>query len=73
MTVKHGSSPHRHTIPISLLLKCKSSYAKYVQFLEDQKAAVKRAEKSKKKSLILDAISTVQKKKNKCKAVLCIT
>ena len=50
MNVKHGSSLNRRTISISLLLKCKSSHAKYVQFLEEQKPVDERAEKSKKKT-----------------------
>ena len=59
MNVKHGSSLNKRTISISFLLKCKSSHAKYVQFLEEQKTADERAEKSKKKTLILDEISKV--------------
>ena len=50
-------------MPNTLLLKCKSSHAKYVQFLEDQKKANERAEKCRKRTLILDEISEVKKKK----------
>ena len=35
----------------------------YVQFLEEQKKAIENAEKSKKRSLILDEISELKKKK----------
>ena len=46
MTVKHASSLHEYTIRNSLILKCKSSHAKYVQFLEEQKKASENTEKS---------------------------
>ena len=63
MTVKHASSLYEYTIPSSIILKCKSSYVKYVQFLEEQKKASKNIEKSKKRNLILDEISEVKRKK----------
>ena len=37
LTVKHANSLHEYTIPNSLILKCKRSHAKYIQFLEEQK------------------------------------
>ena len=61
MTVKHASSLHEYTISNSLILKCKSAHAKYVEFLEEQKKADENAEKSKKRSLIYE-ISEVKKK-----------
>ena len=63
MTVKHASSLFEYTIANSLILRCKSLHAKYAQFLEKQKKASENAEKSKKRSLILDKISAVKKKK----------
>ena len=63
ITVKHASSLYEYAIPNTLLFKCKSSHAKYVQFLEDQKKANERAEKCRKRTLILDEISEVKKKK----------
>ena len=63
ITVKHASSLYEYAIPNALLLECKSSHAKYVQFLEDQKKANERAEKSRKTTLTLDEISEVKKKK----------
>ena len=62
MIVKHASSLHEYTIPNSLILKCKSSHATYVQFIEEQKKTSENAEKSKKRSLILDEISKVKRK-----------
>ena len=63
ITVKHASSLYEYAIPNALLLECKISHAKYVQFLEDQKKANVRAEKSRKRTLILDEISEFKKKK----------
>ena len=63
MTVKHASRLYDYAIPNALLLESKSSHAKYVQFLEDQKKANEIAEKFRKRTLILDEISEVKKKK----------
>ena len=63
MALKHAGSLHKYTIPNSLILKCKSSHAKYVQFLEEQKKASENAENYEKRSLILNEISEVKKKK----------
>ena len=57
MALKHGISLHEYTIPNSFILKCKISHAKYVQFLEKQKKGSENAEKSKKRSLIIDEIA----------------
>ena len=73
MTVKHASSLHEYTIPNSLILKYKSSHATYVQFIEEQKKTSLNAEKSKKRSLILDEISEVKKKKLNIEKVHCIS
>ena len=51
ITVKYASSLYEYAIPNAFLLECKSSHAKYVQFLEDQKKANERAEKSRKRTL----------------------
>ena len=61
--MKHASSLYEYAIPNALLLEFKSSHTKYVQFLEDQKKANERAEKCRKRTLILDGISEVKKKK----------
>ena len=53
MALKHASSLHEYTIPNPLILKCKSSHARCVQFLEKHKKASENGEKYKKRSLIL--------------------
>ena len=66
MTMKHDGSLHEYlafSMPNSLIVKCKSSHAKCVQFLEEQKKASENVETSKKRSLILHGISEVKKKK----------